>query len=175
MRDSDAHWLESAHRAKDGAYRISVYPSSRPHLDEDGEVLARVKERRGIDYDGQRAPCEFFCPVKTRRKEERGYDADGQRGKFISCHARIYSQEHIDEGEELWYDITPPRPAKCPHCEEQKTYVQACRKAAKARECVPDREAWGKCPQCGQYRELRVDMGLCATCQLVQVVEANRG
>lgn len=171
----DDSLLEQAHRAKDGAYRIGVHPSSKPHLDEGGECLMRVKLRHDIDYDGGRAPCLYFCPVKTRRKVERGWDASGIHGWFISCHARLCSQEHIDEGDEGWYDITPIAPAKCPHCEEQRTYVQACRRAAKHNEEAPDRDKWAKCPQCEQYRELTLDTGLCSSCHLVKVVEANRG
>lgn len=165
--------LDSAHRAKDGAYRISVHPSSKPLLDDNGECLARVKRRWRLDYDGKRAPCQYFCPDSRRRKEETGYDGFGVRGKYISCHARLYSQEHLSAGDEGWYDITPIPPAKCPHCEEQHAYVQACRRAAKYHEDAPSRERWRKCPQCERYREV-LDTGLCASCQLVQVVEANR-
>ncbi len=173
IQDGDQLLLERAHRSKDGAYRICVHPSSKPHLDENGECLARVKERHDVDYDGDRAPCRYFCPVKNRRKEERGWDLSGKLGTFISCHARLYAQEHLADGDEGWYDITPQPPAKCPHCEEQRTYVLACKRAAKAGEEAPDRERWEKCPQCQQHRELTLDTGLCATCQLVKVVEEN--
>ena len=38
-----------------------------------------------------------------------------------------------------------------------------------------DRAKWRKCPQCQEYREVTLDTGLCASCQLVKVVVANRG
>lgn len=149
--------LDAAHRAKDGAYRIGVYPSSQPHC--------------GVG--GRRAPCLSECPNRRRRKEEWGYDADGNRGIYISCHARLF--EAVDKDLDGWVmnDITPPRPAKCPHCEEQRTYVQACRRAAKYHEEAPAREKWRKCPQCEQYREVTLDTGLCASCQLVKALGDN--
>ena len=165
--------LDAAHRAKDGAYRIGVYPSSQPHATE--ETVLRVQKEYGkaetewMDRS-ERAPCLFFCPVKKRRKVERGWDTAGIHGHFVSCHARLCSQEHIKEGDEGWYDITPPRPAKCPHCEEQRTYVQACRRAAKYHEEAPDRTKWRKCPHCGQYRETYEETGMCAGCQLAKVL-----
>lgn len=115
------------------------------------------------------------CPTAKRRKAERGYDTEDKLRWFVSCHARLF--ESVDEQLNGWVmnDVTPPRPAKCPHCEEQKAYVQACRKAAKTGEEAPDRGKWRKCPQCEQYHELFEDTGRCATCQLVQVVVANRG
>ena len=170
--------LDAAHRARDGAYRIGVYPSSQPHATE--ETVLRVQKEYGkaetewMDRS-ERAPCLFFCPVKKRRKVERGWDSSGIHGHFVSCHARLCSQEHIEEGDQGWYDITPMPPAKCPHCEEQRTYVQACRHAAQHHEEAPDRAKWRKCPQCEQYREVTLDTGLCASCQLVQVIEENHG
>ena len=164
--------LDSAHRAKDGAYRIGVYPSSQPHATE--QTVRDVKKRWNYELKGERAPCLGVCPNRSRRVEERGYDEKGRLGVYVSCHARLF--EAVDPELDGWVmsDITPPRPAKCPHCEEQRAYVQACRRAAKYHEETPDRAKWSRCPQCEQYRELTLDTGLCASCQLVKVVEANR-
>ena len=94
------------------------------------------------------------------------------RGKR-ACGGRTVDKSELDGW--VFNDITPPRPAKCPHCEEQRTYVQACRHAAQHHEEAPDRAKWRKCPQCEQYREVTLDTGLCASCQLVQVIEENHG
>lgn len=173
LKDGDAHWLESAHRAKDGAYRISVYPGSQPHATE--ETRRRVKLRWKYELKGDRAPCLGVCPNAKRRKAERGYNDSGELRWYISCHARLF--ESVDEQLDGWVmnDITPPAPAKCPHCAEQWSYVQACRRAAKTGEDIPDRAKWRKCPSCNTYCEMFEDTGLCASCQLVKVVEAMSG
>jgi hypothetical protein len=142
--------IDGVHYARDGAVRLMVYPSTPPY-----------DEKRG-----QQAHCLFECPTKRRRSEQWGFDEHGRRGKYVTCHARL-----VLDG----IDITPPAPARCPHCEEQRTYEQACRKAARRGEEVPERERWGLCPQCSRYRELTADTALCATCQLIKVVESNRG
>ena len=154
----DDGWpVDGAHYAKDGAIRFSVHPSSKPCLTD--EVLAKVRKRTGVDYDGARAPCEYFCPTPKRRKEQMGYSPSGERGKYITCYARLY--EELSEDASV--DITPPAPAKCPHCEEQRTYERECRRVA-AKD-LPDRMRWRKCPQCERYAEVTVDTGLCRACQ----------
>ena len=193
VKDADAQWLESAHRAKDGAYRIGTHPASTPIVDED--LWDKHEWYAPPCSDGKRhAPCLWGCPVPKRRKEERGYDAAGNLAEYVSCFARLNEYRKCTlcwvhrsgtwthdkdcfacEGTGYrYFDETPPAPDKCPHCEEQRTYVAACRRAAKINEDAPAREKWRKCPSCAQYRELTTDSGLCATCQLVQVVEANR-
>ncbi len=154
--------LDAAHRAKDGAYQIGVYPSSQPHVTD--ATIKAVKDRWRFDLKGKSAPCLGVCPNRSRRKEERGYDEMGRLGVYVSCHARLF--ESVDSDLDGWVmnDITPPRPAKCPHCEEQRAYVQACRRAAKHHEEAPDRTKWRKCPQCEQYRETYEETGMCAGC-----------
>lgn len=173
LKDADAQWLESAHRAKDGAYRIGTHPASTPIVDE--TLWDQHKWYAPPCSDGKRhAPCLWACPTPKRRKEERGYDAAGKMGKYVSCFAKICVESVALNGEIYWKDVTPASPAKCPHCEEQRTYIVACRSAAKGKTDAPIREKWRKCPSCAQYRELTTDTGLCAMCQLVQVVEGNR-
>ncbi len=164
--------LDAAHRAKDGAYRISVYPSSQPHLDENGECLARVKKLSGIDYKGARAPCLWMCPAPRRRKEEWGYDQKGERGVYVSCFARLYAEGKVGHGP-AWVDITPHMPSKCPHCEEQRTFVAECQRRAKSGEEGPVREQWRKCSRCEKYKELHGGTGRCASCQIVTVLIEN--
>ena len=147
--------VDGAHYAKDGSIRLNVYPSTSPMLT--AEVLEKVKKRSGIDYDGTTAPCRFFCPVPKRRKEERGWLAGAEQiSTFVSCFARL----HVDGA-----DVTPPAPDRCPHCEEQRTYIAAIQAAVKNKLEPPEREAWRKCPQCGRHAEVTADTGLCRSCQ----------
>lgn len=160
----DDELLEAAHRAKDGAYRIGVYPSSQPYATD--QTRHDVKTRWKYELKGDRAPCLGVCPNRSRRTEQRGYDAAGQLGVYISCHARLWDKFDLD--------VTPPAPAKCPHCEEQRAYVAECKRAAKIGGEAPAREKWRKCPSCNTYCEMFEGSGRCASCQLVKVVEANR-
>lgn len=175
IQDGD-QLLERAHRAKDGAYLIGTYPASTPFADEEWAERWKNKGHCSKCSDGQyRVSCLWGCPTSKRRKVERGFDEAGNLGEYVACHARLF--ESVDPQLDGWVfnDITPPALEKCPHCEEQRTYVLACKRAAKAGEEAPDRTRWEKCPQCQQHRELTLDTGLCATCQLVKVLEENRG
>ena len=137
----DDSLLADAHRAKDGAYRIGVYPGTAPY-----------------DHGRQRAAlCTTDCPNRRRKKETAGWGENGLLRSYVSCHARLFDGES---------DITPLKPERCPHCEEQRTFEAACRGAAKRKEAAPDRMRWRKCPQCGEHRELYEDTGLCSMCQL---------
>jgi hypothetical protein len=161
--------VDGAHYAASGAVRFNVFPGDRPDLSD--EVVARVKNKHGINYDGKRAPCEFFCPTPGKRKEQRGFSRDGTRAKFISCFAKLYEEHRPDaKAPSVWVNITPPAPDKCPHCQEQQSYVAACKRAARQKTAVPDRELWRKCPQCSHYQEVSVDTGLCSTCQEVDLM-----
>jgi len=170
LDERDGWPIDGAHYAKDGAVRIAVCPESRPF--HTPEVLRLVEGRSRITYDGPRAPCKYFCPRPKRRRGEMGYDTQGNRDQYITCFARLYTQGNNDEG---WYDVTPPPPKKCPHCLEQKSYIAACIRAAKAKSPTPDRMKWRLCPQCGEGAELTTDTGLCASCQDVTSQAASEG
>jgi len=154
--------IDGAHYAADGAVRFMVSPGTLPFLG--AKTLELVKRKSDIDYDGDAAPCRFFCPTPKRRQEQRGFALDGTLGTYVSCFGRLWSQAPLSEGDDGWCDITPIKPAKCPHCVEQSSYEAACRLAAKRKVEGPSRERWRLCPQCERHAELTADTGLCRVC-----------
>lgn len=78
----DTNW-ESAHREKNGAYLVTVYPGEQPY-----------DEKRG-----KQAACLWGCPTPERRMEER--DAHGSRINYVSCHARLHDANGSDTLDEL--------------------------------------------------------------------------
>lgn len=166
VKEDDDAWINSAHRAKDGAFRIGTYPGTSPFADEGwNDRWKKKKIVACVGSDGKRhVSCLWGCPTPKRRHIQMGYDNAGNLGEYASCFARLH-----EDGK----DVTPPAPAKCSHCEEQRTYIAACKRAAKEKTEAPDRAKWGKCPSCEQYREMFEDTGLCAGCQLIRVLEVN--
>lgn len=167
--------VDGAHYAKDGAIRILVHPGTKPDITPECTERLNKKYKFSADfpYDGPAAPCQFYCPTPKRRREERGYDSDGRLRTFVSCYARLCSQEHLAEEDSGWYDVTPIPPEKCPHCEEQKTYERECRRAARNKESPPDRQKWRKCSVCGEHREMYESTGRCSMCQLCEVMRTQ--
>ena len=151
--------IDGAHYAKDGAIQFCVYPGTAPFLGE--KTPALVEKKYHFTYDQNHAPCHFFCPTPKRRKEEMRFSLTGEIGTYVSCYGRLH--ERVDEG---WKDTTPAAPKECPHCAEQRTYVAACKRAAKKGwPGRPVREMWRLCPQCQRHDEVTVDTGLCRACQ----------
>lgn len=150
-----SEWPSYGHQRKDGAVKITVYPSSSPVY----PVGSPYYERTPMCSDGERhAVCLYLCPKPTKgRKQERGFDEDGKLGYYVSCYARLVDQDGVDR--------TPPKPFRCQHCEEQRTYVAACRRAARQKSEAPDRAKWRICQQCGKGAEVTTDTGLCSVCQ----------
>lgn len=144
--------VDGSHYARDGAIRMCVSPGDQPYTSE--ELIERMRADGCTDYRGERAPCQDACPVRKRRREVRGFTPDGDLDAFVFCHARLYSQEHLEDGDEGWYDITPMPPSPCPHCVEQRTYEVACRQAARRGTPTPDRRKWRVCSQCGRSGEI---------------------
>lgn len=144
--------VDGAHYAKDGAIRICVYPGDQPFTSE--ELRERMRAEGCSNYEHKRAPCADSCPVRKRRRLIRGFMPNGDLEAVVFCHARVYKQEHLADGDEGWYDITPMPPQPCPHCVEQKTFEVACRQAARRGTKGPDRMKWRVCSKCGRAGEI---------------------
>lgn len=123
LRNGEAYPLDGAHVNKDGSVRLAV----------GGTGLTPPKLP-----NGQPAPCFFDCLKPGRHsKQQRVYEGlDGNKlGWITTCHGRLH-----EDG----VDVTPPLTGKCPHCEEQRGYEAACRRAARSGEPAPDRRAFAE-------------------------------
>lgn len=114
LRHDETYPLEGAHIAKDGSMRMVVAGS--------GCTPPKLP-------DGDLAPCLFDCLRPGRHsKQQRVYEGIGgdKLGWMATCHGRLF-----EDG----VDITPVLTGTCPHCQEQRAYESACRRAA--RSCAP--------------------------------------
>lgn len=116
-----------------------TYPPNGAHVNKDGSIRL-VVDGTGLRSpklpDGQPAPCDFDCLKPGRHsKQQRVYEDGNKLGWITTCHGRLH-----EDG----VDVTPPLTGKCPHCEEQRKYEAACRRAARSGEPSPDRRAFAE-------------------------------
>jgi len=113
-----------------------TFPLAGAHVHKDGSVRMAVAGKGCTPPklpDGSRASCLFGCLKPGRHaKQQRVFEGvDGDRlGWLATCHGRLY-----EDG----VDVTPPQTGPCQHCQEQRAYVAACRRAARAGKPIPDR------------------------------------
>ena len=121
LRPDEAYPMDGAHVIKDGSMRMIVGGT--------GCTPPKLP-------DGSLAPCFFDCIKPGRHsKQQRVYEgpAGDKLGWITTCQGRLH-QDGVD--------VTPRLAGKCPHCEEQRKYETACRRAARLGEPVPDRAAF---------------------------------
>jgi hypothetical protein len=119
---------------------LPEYPTTALHILKDGSIDFLVGAPRTLSpllANGQRAPCADWCVKPGRHaKEHLVYFGDSPELQTITtCAARI-----VEDG----IDVTPTPTGPCRHCEVQRAYATACRRAAKNRLPMPDRREFGR-------------------------------